>query len=190
MRVLIIDNYDSFTYNLVQMFGELGAAVEVRRNDRVTITEIRRIQPQCTVVSPGPGRPEDAGISINIIKEFYKTMPIMGVCLGHQCIAAAIGGRVERGRGPVHGKVSSVVHSGEGIFKGLPNPFSATRYHSLVVLEEGLSPELSIVARAELGEVMAIRHLHYPLWGLQFHPESFSTAVGKMLIKNFLAVVQ
>ncbi len=186
MTVLVIDNYDSFTYNLVQIIGDLGLPVVVRRNDQTTLAEVEALAPSHIVISPGPGTPGDAGISKEIINHFYKTVPIMGVCLGHQCLAETFGGRVERGEKPVHGKASKVFHSGQGIFAGLPNPFSATRYHSLVVLEDGLPQELGIVARTERGEIMAIKHLLHPSWGVQFHPESILTPHGRQLVANFL----
>ena len=182
--ILVIDNYDSFTYNLVQLLSELEA-VEVVRNDAVSLEDIEAAKPSHIVISPGPGRPEDAGICEAAIKSFCSRIPILGVCLGHQCIAQAFGGRVRRARKVFHGKTSLIYHDGVGIFCGLPSPFKATRYHSLEVDESSVPEELRVAAWTDEGEVMAIRHKNFPLWGLQFHPESFLTEVGTEILKNF-----
>lgn len=184
--VLVIDNYDSFTYNLVQYLGELGARVVVRRNDQVSEAAVRAMAPEEIVISPGPGTPREAGVSNRIIETFAGRIPILGVCLGHQCIGQVFGAKVVRAREPVHGKVSLIHHDGRGVFSGLPGPFTATRYHSLVVEEETLPDSLYITARAESGEVMGIRHRELPVEGVQFHPESILTAVGKQILQNFL----
>lgn len=184
--VLVIDNYDSFTYNLVQYLGELGARVVVRRNDQVSEAAVRAMAPEEIVISPGPGTPREAGVSNRIIETFAGRIPILGVCLGHQCIGQVFGAKVVRAREPVHGKVSLIHHDGRGVFSGLPGPFAATRYHSLVVEEETLPDSLYITARAESGEVMGIRHRELPVEGVQFHPESILTAVGKQILQNFL----
>ncbi len=185
--LLILDNYDSFTYNLAQIFGALGEEVQVFRNDQITVEEIRALQPERIVISPGPGGPEDAGISIEIIRQLGTDIPILGVCLGHQCIAAAFGGRVIRASRLMHGKTSPVYHYGEGLFTGIPSPFEATRYHSLIVAEP-LPPELTATAFTSAGELMGLRHRQYPIFGVQFHPESILTPFGKQLLKNFLEV--
>ncbi len=185
--ILMIDNYDSFTYNLVQYLGELGGELLVYRNDRVTLEEMQALAPSHIVISPGPGRPQDGGISCNIIRHFYRSVPILGVCLGHQCIAEVFGGRVERAIEPVHGKTSFIHHDGRGVLRGLPQPFEATRYHSLVAIEP-LPNCLEVTARTESGQVMGLRHRDYPTEGVQFHPESILTTAGKQLLKNFLEV--
>jgi anthranilate synthase/aminodeoxychorismate synthase-like glutamine amidotransferase len=182
----MIDNYDSFTYNLVQYLGELGVDVQVYRNDKITIEEISELKPKGIVISPGPGSPENAGISVETIKAFGSKIPILGVCLGHQAIGYAYGGEITRAERIMHGKTSLIHHDGKTIFNGLPNPFEATRYHSLVVRRETLSPVLKISADTNQGEIMAIRHKHYPVEGVQFHPESILTDGGKDLLKNFL----
>ncbi|MFP4176955.1 MAG: anthranilate synthase component II [Planctomycetota bacterium] len=184
--ILIIDNYDSFTYNLVQRLGELGAEVEVRRNDRITIERVREMDPDRIIISPGPCTPAEAGISVDLIREFAGTLPLLGVCLGHQCISAAMGGEVVRHRRLMHGKTSMITHDGKTIYRGLPNPFEATRYHSLSVPEDTLPDCFEVSARAEADEVMGIRHRQYPLEGVQFHPESFLTTEGPGLLENFL----
>ncbi len=185
--ILVIDNYDSFTYNLVQYLGELGAEVIVRRNDQVTLDEIRALAPSHIIISPGPGTPEDGGISLATIREFYQTTPILGVCLGHQCIGAAFGGRVDRAPRLMHGKTSPIYHYGNGLFEGLPSPFEATRYHSLLVYEP--IPEcLKVTAFTSEGEVMALQHKSAPLVGVQFHPESILTEYGKNILSNFLQI--
>jgi len=186
--ILVIDNYDSFTYNLVQYLGELGAELRVVRNDAISLGEIAALAPERIVISPGPGTPDDAGVSLDLIRTFHARIPILGVCLGHQAIGQAFGGHVSRARRQVHGKTSEISHDGKGIFHGLPSPFPATRYHSLVVLEAGFPAELEISARAEDGEIMGLRHLRYPIEGVQFHPESILTGQGKALLKNFLSL--
>ncbi len=186
--ILVIDNYDSFTYNLAQYLGELGAQLRVARNDALSIKEIADLAPERIVISPGPGRPEDAGISLDLIRAFHARIPILGVCLGHQAIGQAFGGRLSRARRQMHGKTSEISHDGKGIFHGLPSPFLATRYHSLAVLDEGSPAELEISARAEDGEIMGLRHRRYPVEGVQFHPESILTDQGKALLRNFLSL--
>ena len=183
--IIVIDNYDSFTYNLVQCLGELGAELCVFRNDQVTVEDIRRFSPSHIVISPGPGTPEDGGISSEVIREFHREVPILGVCLGHQCIGQVFGGVVERAPRLMHGKTSFIYHDSHGIFQGLPNPFEAARYHSLVV-KEPLPEELSLTAFTRQGEVMGIRHRTFPLQGVQFHPESILTPHGKQVLRNFL----
>jgi len=184
--IVVIDNYDSFTYNLVQYLGELGAELQVYRNDRVSLEEIERQRPSHIVISPGPGDPEDGGISNDVIRHFYQDTPILGVCLGHQCIAHVFGGQVERAPRLMHGKTSAIYHTGQGLFAHLPNPFTATRYHSLIV-QEPLPNELEVSAFTLEGEVMGLVHRQHPLFGLQFHPESILTLEGKQLLENFLA---
>ena len=185
--VFVLDNYDSFTYNLVQYLGELGAVITVRRNDRVTIDEITALRPTHIVISPGPGRPEDAGLTEDVIRHFGESTPMLGVCLGHQAIGAVFGGRVVRAPLPVHGKTAIVEHDGRGVFGGLTEPFAAGRYHSLVVAEEGLPPELEISARTrEDGIIMGVRHRTRPIHGVQFHPESVLTAEGRRMLQSFL----
>jgi anthranilate synthase/aminodeoxychorismate synthase-like glutamine amidotransferase len=193
--VFVLDNYDSFTYNLVQYMGELGAEMVIRRNDELTPAEVEALRPERILISPGPCTPQDAGISIELIKHFAKAkrrVPILGVCLGHQAIGAAFGGNVVRAKKLMHGKTSEVAHDGKTIFKGLPSAMTCTRYHSLIVAEEGLPEELEISARA-VGEIqadgetiMALRHRELPIEGVQFHPESVLTSNGKKLIENFL----
>ncbi len=185
--IAVIDNYDSFTYNLVQYLGELGAELQVYRNDAVTLDELERSAPSHIVVSPGPGTPDDGGISTDVIRAFHDRVPILGVCLGHQCIAQVFGGRVTRAPRLMHGKTSPIYHDGRGIFTGLPDAFVATRYHSLIV-ERPLPPALEVTALTAEGEVMGIRHCRCPVFGVQFHPESILTAEGKHLLANFLAV--
>lgn len=185
--VLVLDNYDSFTYNLVQYLGELGAKVEVVRNDATTIDAIRASRPERIVISPGPGRPEDAGLTMAVIRELGGQTPILGVCLGHQAIGAVYGGSVVRAPVPMHGKTSTIEHDGRGVFSGLPVPFVASRYHSLVVAEEGLPASLEITARTkEDGIIMGLRHRELPVHGVQFHPESILTGEGHRLLRNFL----
>ena len=185
-RVLLIDNYDSFTYNLVQALRVLGATVDVRRNDACTVAEALASGPTHVVVSPGPGRPEDAGISMKLIEAALPRVPVLGVCLGHQALARVLGGRVERAKRLMHGKPSPVYHDRRTIYQGLPNPFPAGRYHSLVVLEEGLPPDCTISAYTSEGEIMGIRHRTLPAEGVQFHPESVMTPEGERLLRNFL----
>ncbi|MBV9876578.1 MAG: aminodeoxychorismate/anthranilate synthase component II [Verrucomicrobia bacterium] len=184
--MLVIDNYDSFTYNLVQYFGELGADLVVKRNDQVTPDEVAEMQPDRICISPGPGTPLDAGVSNDLILKFGPSTPILGVCLGHQCIGHVFGGEVIRADRLMHGKTSPIVHEGDGVFRTLPNPFEATRYHSLIVRRESLPPELEITAETAQGEIMGLRHRRYPIQGVQFHPESIMTGVGKQLLLNFL----
>ena len=187
--VLVIDNYDSFTYNLVQYLGELGADVRVRRNDAVTIGEIEAMHPDQILISPGPGRPEDAGVSVDVIRHFGGTTPVLGVCLGHQAIGIVYGGTVCRAATPMHGKTSTVVHDGRGVFGGISDPFPAGRYHSLVISPEAIPGELEVAARTqEDGTIMAVRHRTYPVHGVQFHPESVLTDEGRHMLKNFLDV--
>ncbi|CEP69628.1 Glutamine amidotransferase [Moorella glycerini] len=186
--LLMIDNYDSFTYNLVQYFLELGQEVVVRRNDAITLEEIAALQPDYLVLSPGPCTPNEAGISLAAITAFAGKIPILGVCLGHQSIAQAFGGRVVRAGRLMHGKTSTITHDGKTIYRNLPNPFTATRYHSLIVEEETLPGCLEVTARSETGELMGLRHRHLAVEGVQFHPESILTAVGKELLQNFLEV--
>ena len=184
--ILVIDNYDSFTYNLVQYLGSLGKEIVVKRNDNTSIAEIASMQPEKIVISPGPGYPGEAGLCLEIIKSFYKTTPILGVCLGHQCIGEAFGGKIVPATELVHGKASMVRHDGAGVFSGLPNPLSAGRYHSLVVAQNSLPSCLKITAETEDGLIMGIRHREYPAEGVQFHPESILTKEGIDLIKNFV----
>jgi anthranilate synthase/phosphoribosyltransferase len=186
--ILVIDNYDSFTYNLVQYLGELGYEVEVCRNDAITLAEVEALQPDQIVISPGPGTPDDAGISVELIRHFHRDIPILGVCLGHQAIGQAFGGQVVQARQIMHGKLSAIEHNQQGVFHNLPTPLTATRYHSLIV-EEPLPPGLEVTARdGELGEVMALRHEHYPVVGVQFHPESILTEYGHEMLHSFLQI--
>lgn len=182
----MIDNYDSFTYNLVQYLGELGADIEVYRNNKISIAEIKKIKPEKIVISPGPGNPENAGISVDLIKAFAGKIPILGVCLGHQCIGYAFGAKIVHAKKLMHGKISSIRHDGKTVFNDLINPFDATRYHSLVIKKETLSDDFEISAESEDDEIMGIRYKKYFLEGLQFHPESIMTKIGKDLLKNFL----
>ncbi len=184
--VLVIDNYDSFTYNLVQYLAELGEEVVVYRNDRLTVEEAVGLRPEAIVISPGPGRPEEAGICIPLIRRLAPEVPLLGVCLGHQALAAAYGGAVVSAPELMHGKTSEVSHDGGGLYRGLPNPFIATRYHSLCVREEDLPPELAITSHSPDGVIMGLRHRQYPAHGVQFHPESILTEHGKQLLANFL----
>ena len=186
--LLIIDNYDSFTYNLVQYFGELNADMKIYRNDAITVEEIKKFKPEKIVISPGPGRPEGAGISVGIIKQLAGKIPILGVCLGHQAIGYAYGGKIIRAKNLMHGKTSQIFHHNTDVFKDTPNPFEATRYHSLVIERESLPDCLEITAESEDKEIMGVRHKKFPLWGVQFHPESILTKSGMMLLKNFLSL--
>ncbi|MFC5464458.1 anthranilate synthase component II [Lederbergia graminis] len=185
--ILLIDNYDSFTFNLYQYLGELGEEIVVKRNDKVTIKEIEDLNPEAIVLSPGPGRPENAGICVDIIKSLYKKIPILGICLGHQSIGYAFGARVEKAEKVMHGKISSITHGEEGIFEQLPNPLDVMRYHSLIVEKTTLPDELKVTATSnDDQEIMAMVHEKYPLYGLQFHPESVGTETGKQMLSNFL----
>ena len=187
--ILVIDNYDSFTYNLVQYLGELGTKPVVRRNNEVTLDEIAAMAPSQIVISPGPGRPEQAGVTLDVIKRFGPTIPLLGVCLGHQAIGMAFGGSVVRAVAPMHGKTSSISHDGRGVFAGIASPFTVARYHSLVVQRDGMPADLEISAQTEDdGTVMALRHKSYPIHGVQFHPESIMTREGSHLLRNFLKV--
>jgi anthranilate synthase/aminodeoxychorismate synthase-like glutamine amidotransferase len=185
--VLVIDNYDSFTYNLVQYLGELGADIAVRRNDEATVSEIEGMKPSRILISPGPGRPEDAGISVDVVRKLGPSVPILGVCLGHQAMGVAFGGRVARAPVPMHGKTSTVDHDGKGVFAGIASSFQASRYHSLVVTAEDWPDTLEVAARShEDGLVMALRHKTLPIHGVQFHPESILTHEGRRILRNFL----
>ncbi|MDA1349839.1 MAG: aminodeoxychorismate/anthranilate synthase component II [Chloroflexi bacterium] len=184
--ILLIDNYDSFTYNLYQYLSELGAEVKVVRNDETTVEEIADLAPEKIVVSPGPCTPDKAGISNNVIRHFGPTTPTLGVCLGHQCIGYAYGGTVGGAGEIMHGKTSMIHHDGKGVFRGLPDPFEAIRYHSLAIYEEDLPDDLEVTARTDNGIIMGVRHRTHPVEGIQFHPESIMTKVGKDLLKNFL----
>ncbi|MDP6977309.1 MAG: aminodeoxychorismate/anthranilate synthase component II [Myxococcota bacterium] len=188
MRILIIDNYDSFTYNLVQYLGELGAELEVVRNDAKGVNDLVAMRPAGLVISPGPGTPQDAGVSLAAVKAFGEAgIPVFGVCLGHQSIGEAFGGRIVRAANIMHGKTSDIEHDGQGVFSGLPQPFEATRYHSLVVERDSVPACLEVTAGTSDGEIMGLRHRELPIEGVQFHPESILTGVGKALLENFLA---
>jgi anthranilate synthase/aminodeoxychorismate synthase-like glutamine amidotransferase len=185
--ILVLDNYDSFTYNLVQYLGELGAEVEVVRNDAMTLDAIVETRPERIVISPGPGRPEDAGITMDVIRRLGEKTPIFGVCLGHQAIGAVFGGSVVRASVPMHGKTSTIEHDGRGVFSGLVGPFVASRYHSLIVSDQGLPAELEVSARTqEDGAIMGLRHRVWPVHGVQFHPESILTGEGRRILGNFI----
>jgi anthranilate synthase/aminodeoxychorismate synthase-like glutamine amidotransferase len=184
--ILVLDNYDSFTYNLVQYFGELGANLQVVRNDQITLSAIEKLAPERIVISPGPCTPHEAGISNEVIRSFGPRLPVLGVCLGHQCIGEVYGGEVVRAARLMHGKTSPILHHGEGVFKGLPSPFEATRYHSLLVKRATLPACLNITAETAEGEIMGLRHRDLPVHGVQFHPESILTTEGKRLLQNFL----
>jgi anthranilate synthase/aminodeoxychorismate synthase-like glutamine amidotransferase len=186
--LLLIDNYDSFTYNLAQYFGELGATLLVKRNDEISVADIEALAPGHIVISPGPGRPEDAGISVDVIRRYGARIPVLGVCLGHQSIGQAFGAKVVRARAPVHGKAEEIVHDGNALFRGLPKPLRGGRYHSLVVDGRTVPKDLRISARTRDGIVMALRHRRLPVFGVQFHPESILTPDGQMLLRNFLEV--
>jgi anthranilate synthase/aminodeoxychorismate synthase-like glutamine amidotransferase len=186
--ILVIDNYDSFTYNLVQYLGELGAELQTYRNDKITLDQIKKLDPEKILISPGPGYPKDAGISISLIKEFAGKVPILGVCLGHQAIGEAFGGKIVSAKRFMHGKTSQIHHDGKTIFKGLPDPFPATRYHSLLVEKASLPDCLEISAWTDKDEIMGLRHKKYKIEGIQFHPESILTTEGKNLLKNFLSL--
>ena len=185
--VFVLDNYDSFTYNLVQYLGELGADVVVKRNDEVSVDEIAAMKPECIVLSPGPGRPEEAGVMMDVIRHLGETTPIFGVCLGHQAIGAVFGGAVVRASSPMHGKTSTIEHNSRGVFTGIAAPFDASRYHSLVVAEDGFPEQLEVTARtADEGVIMGLRHRTLPIHGVQFHPESILTGEGRRILRNFL----
>jgi anthranilate synthase/aminodeoxychorismate synthase-like glutamine amidotransferase len=186
MSVLVIDNYDSFTYNLVQYLGELGEDPSVSRNDEITLKGIKRLRPGRIIISPGPGVPGDAGISNDVIREFSGRIPILGVCLGHQCVGEVFGGRVIRARRIMHGKTSLIYHNKKTIFKRVKNPFEATRYHSLIVERKSLPKQLEIIARTNKKEIMGLKHRRFKTWGVQFHPESILTGEGKAILRNFL----
>ena len=185
---LVIDNYDSFTFNLVQLLGTMTADIEVRRNDEVTVEQVRELRPERILISPGPGRPEDAGITVDIIRRLGPETPLLGVCLGHQAIGYAFGGTVVHAPSLMHGKTSMIQHSGSLFFEGIPNPFRATRYHSLVVSSDGLPDELEVTARTTDGVIMAIRHRRFPVEGVQFHPESILSEGGERMLQNWLKV--
>ncbi|HWI60743.1 MAG TPA: aminodeoxychorismate/anthranilate synthase component II [Symbiobacteriaceae bacterium] len=186
--ILVIDNYDSFTFNLVQFLGELGADLQVYRNDQLTVDEVRRLSPAKIIISPGPCTPNEAGISMDVIREMGPTTPTLGVCLGHQSIGQVYGGTVCRAPYLMHGKVSRIRHKGEGLFAGLPDPMTATRYHSLIVDRDSLPSDLEVTAETEDGLIMGMRHKEHPVYGVQFHPESILTEGGKQLLANFLAL--
>jgi anthranilate synthase component 2 len=184
--IVLIDNYDSFTYNLYQYLCELGADVQVARNDALTVADIRTMQPDAIVISPGPGTPQDAGISIEVVRSLGPSTPILGVCLGHQAVGAAYGAEIVRAPAVLHGKTSAISHDGSGIFAGLPNPFTATRYHSLIVDEASLPPVLEVTARSEDGTIMGLRHREFDVYGVQFHPESILTQAGHRMLATFI----
>jgi anthranilate synthase component II len=186
--MLMLDNYDSFTYNLAQYLGELGCQVEVHRNDRISVEQIAHRKPERIVISPGPCTPQEAGISVEMIQKLAGKIPILGVCLGHQAIGAAFGGKIIRAPKLFHGKTSQIRHDGSGVFRGLPNPFTATRYHSLIVERKSLPAELQVTAETDDDIIMGLQHRRYPLMGVQFHPESVLTDSGKQLLKNFLSL--
>ncbi|MCX6903877.1 MAG: aminodeoxychorismate/anthranilate synthase component II [Verrucomicrobia bacterium] len=188
--MLVIDNYDSFTYNLVQYLGEMKVALEVHRNDQITLEQIRALKPERILISPGPCSPKEAGLSNDIIREFGPTIPLFGVCLGHQCIGHTFGAEVVVNYRMMHGKTSLIRHQGRELFEGLPNPFSATRYHSLVIKRDTLPACLEITADTDEGEIMGVRHRSYPIWGVQFHPESILTEQGRRVVENFLKLGQ
>lgn len=184
--ILVIDNYDSFTYNLVQYLGEMNVDLHVIRNDKITIEQIRTMHPEGIVISPGPCTPKEAGVSVPLIKSFYDKLPILGVCLGHQAIGEAFGGDIVKAPTVVHGKTSEIIHDEKGIFHSIPNKFLATRYHSLVIEPTTLPPDLTVTAKTADGIIMGVQHKKYPVFGVQFHPESIATQFGKVLLKNFI----
>jgi len=188
VKLLVIDNYDSFTYNLVQLFGEMDVELVVKRNDEISVDEIKKLKLDRICISPGPGRPENAGISSELIRELGPRVPMLGVCLGHQCIAQVFGAEVVRAEKLMHGKTSQIHHQGRGVFKGLAEPLEATRYHSLIVRRESLPDSLEITARTDDGEIMGLQHRQFPIHGVQFHPESILTTEGHKLLANFLRV--
>ena len=187
--ILVIDNYDSFTYNLVQYLGELGAEVEVFRNDAIDVAGVDRRAPEGILISPGPGTPDDAGVTLEVLKAFTAKLPLFGVCLGHQAIGQVFGGDVVRAPRLMHGRTSPIEHDGRGVFRGLPSPFRATRYHSLIVKRETLPAELEVTAQTAEGEIMGLRHVRHPIFGVQFHPESFLTEHGHAMLQNFLELL-
>lgn len=187
--IVLIDNYDSFTYNLVQMLCPLGAKMDVFRNDVVTVEEVGAMNPEAVIISPGPGTPEHAGISVELVRALSGRIPLLGVCLGHQAIGAAFGAKLSRAGRIMHGKTSMITHAGAGLYRGLKNPFVAGRYHSLALVREGFPPELIVEATSEDGEIMGLRHERHPTCGVQFHPESILTPGGKRLLRNFLELV-
>src|SRR5438552_12228165 len=184
--LLVIDNYDSFTYNIVQYLGEMDVKMEVHRNDQISLEQIRKLNPERILISPGPCSPRESGLSNDIIREFAGKVPILGVCLGHQCIGHTFGANVIVNYRMMHGKTSPIYHNGKDLFEGLPNPFNATRYHSLVIQRDTLPASLEITAETDEGEIMGIKHRDYPIWGVQFHPESILTETGRTILKNFL----
>ncbi|MCX8107223.1 MAG: aminodeoxychorismate/anthranilate synthase component II [Verrucomicrobiae bacterium] len=186
--VLVIDNYDSFTYNLVQYLGEMNVDVEVHRNDALTLDQIHALSPERILISPGPCSPKESGLSNDVIRTFAGKVPILGVCLGHQCIGHVFGGKVTRNYRVMHGKTSLIHHNGRDLFEGIPSPFTATRYHSLVIARESLPPCLEITAETQEGEIMGVRHREWPIFGVQFHPESILTEHGRLLLANFLRI--
>ena len=186
--VLVIDNYDSFTYNLVQYLGELNARQTVVRNDRITVDEIKKMRPEAIVISPGPCTPSEAGISVDVVRQLHSTVPILGVCLGHQAIGVAFGGTIIKALKVMHGKTSSILHDGKGILSKIESPFLATRYHSLIVDRKSLPSSLEITAWTDDGTIMGLRHKEFPTFGVQFHPESIATQHGKKILKNFLSM--
>lgn len=188
--ILVIDNYDSFTYNLVQLLGKLTVDVVVKRNDEIAVEEIDGLRPERILISPGPGRPEDAGITVETIRRYGRQIPILGVCLGHQAIGLAFGGSIVHAPSLMHGRTSRITHNGDLLFRGVANPFTATRYHSLVISEEGFPDALGITARSEDGVIMGVRHTHLPIEGVQFHPESILTEEGEKIVHNWLKMQQ
>jgi anthranilate synthase/aminodeoxychorismate synthase-like glutamine amidotransferase len=186
--ILVIDNYDSFTYNLVQYLGEMRAALEVRRNDRISIDQIHQLNPERILISPGPCSPRESGLSNDIIRTFGPRLPLLGVCLGHQCIGHVFGAQVVVNYRMMHGKTSPIQHNGRDLFRGMPDPFAATRYHSLVIQRDTLPDCLEITAETAEGEIMGVRHKQFPIWGVQFHPESILTENGRRILQNFLAL--
>jgi anthranilate synthase/aminodeoxychorismate synthase-like glutamine amidotransferase len=186
--ILLLDNYDSFTYNLAQYLGELGCQVEVHRNDRISVEQIAQRKPERIVISPGPCTPQEAGICVELVQKLARKIPILGVCLGHQAIGAAFGGKIIRAPRLFHGKTSQIRHDGSGVFRGLPNPFTATRYHSLIIERKSLPAKLRVTAETDDDIIMGLQHRDYPLMGVQFHPESVLTESGKQLLKNFISL--
>lgn len=184
--ILVIDNYDSFTYNLVQLFSEMEKNIRVFRNDKITVAEIEKLKPGHIVISPGPGTPQDGGVSMDVIRHFAGKVPVLGVCLGHQSIAEVFGGKVVRAKRLMHGKTSKIMHDGKTVFKGVPNPFEATRYHSLIVEPRSVPAVLQVTAHTAEGEIMGLRHKKYKVEGVQFHPESILTDEGRVILRNFL----